>query len=35
MTRLQTSRDKLDVQLTAVREARAALNTIIPIFGNR
>jgi ABC-type siderophore export system fused ATPase/permease subunit len=35
MTRLQASRDRLDVQLTAAREARAALNTIIPIFGKR
>jgi ABC-type siderophore export system fused ATPase/permease subunit len=34
MARLQGSRDRLDVQLTAVREARAALNTLIPIFGN-
>jgi ABC-type siderophore export system fused ATPase/permease subunit len=35
LTQLQGSRKTLDVQLAAVKEARAMINSIIPIFGTR
>ena len=33
--RLAISRSRLDLQLAAIREAQRAINTVIPLFGQR